>query len=91
MYLNYLWPGTSYAIVVPLNKGEKIYILGDVMNNTNNKWLLINPSEGSFGWVIGDQSYVTIQREIVDLATDLIWQKNVEDGKALLVISTTSP
>jgi hypothetical protein len=73
-----------------LNKGEKIYILGDVMNNTNNKWLLINPSDGSFGWVIGDQSSVTIQREIVDLATYLIWQKNVADGKALLVISTAS-
>ena len=84
-------PGTSYPIVRSLNVGEKFYILGEITNNTNNKWLLINPSEGAFGWVIGDQTYVTIQREIVDLATYLIWQKNVEDGKALLVISTPSP
>jgi uncharacterized protein YgiM (DUF1202 family) len=84
-------PGTSYPIVRSLNVGEKFYILGEVTNNTSNKWLLINPSEGAFGWVIGDQSYVTIQREIVDLASYLIWQKNVEDGRALLVISTPSP
>lgn len=84
-------PGTSYPIVSSLNKGEKFYIPGEVTNNTNNYWLLLNPSEGSFGWVIGDQSYVTIQQEIVDLATYVIWQKNVEDGKALLVISTASP
>jgi uncharacterized protein YgiM (DUF1202 family) len=84
-------PGTSYPIVSSLTKGEKFYILGDVTNNTNNRWLLIDPSEGSFGWVAGDQSHVTIQQEIVDLATYLIWQKNVEDSKALLVISTASP
>ena len=84
-------PGTNYPIVSSLNKGEKFYVLGDITNNTNNKWLLIDPSEGVFGWVIGDQSYVTIQPEIVDLATYLIWQKNVEDSKARLVISTASP
>jgi uncharacterized protein YgiM (DUF1202 family) len=84
-------PGTSYPIVSSLAKGQKFYILGDITNNTNNKWLLIDPSQGSFGWVIGDQSYVTIQHEIVDLATYLIWQKNVEDSKARLVISTASP
>lgn len=84
-------PGTNYPIVSSLAKDEKFYILGDITNNTNNKWLLIDPSEGPFGWVAGDQSYVTIQREIVDLATYLIWQKNVEDSKALLVISTPSP
>jgi len=84
-------PGTSYPIVSSLTKDETFYVLGEVSNNTNNKWLLINPSEGSFGWVIGDQSYVTIQKEIVDLATYLIWQKNVKDAKALLVISTPSP
>lgn len=84
-------PGTSYPIIKSLTKGEKFYILGDVTNNTNNKWLLINPSEGSFGWVTGDQSYVTIQKEIVDLSTYLIWQKNVEDAKAALVTATASP
>ena len=84
-------PGTSYPIITSLNRGEKFYILGDVTNNTNNKWLLINPSQGSFGWVTGDQSYVTIQREIVDLSAYLIWQKNVEDAKSVLVVSTASP
>jgi uncharacterized protein YgiM (DUF1202 family) len=84
-------PGTNYPIVSSLAKGEKFYILGDVTNNTNNRWLLVDPSTGSFGWVIGDASYVTVQHEIVDLATYLIWQKNVEDSKARLVISTASP
>jgi uncharacterized protein YgiM (DUF1202 family) len=55
-------PGTSYPILSSLAKGDKFYILGDVTNNTNNKWLLIEPSEGSFGWVIGDQSYVNVQQ-----------------------------
>ena len=84
-------PGTNYPVISSFNKGEKFFILGDVTNNTKNKWLLIDPSSGSFGWVIGDQSYVSIQKEIVDLATYLTWQKNVEDSKALLVISTPSP
>lgn len=84
-------PGTSYPILGALNKGEKFYILGDVVNSTNNKWLLISPSSNSFGWVIGDQSYVTIQKEIVDLSTYLIWQKNVEDAKSALVTATASP
>jgi uncharacterized protein YgiM (DUF1202 family) len=84
-------PGTSYPIVRSLAKGEKFQILGEVTNNTSNKWLLIDPSTGSFGWVIGDQSYVTIQHETVDLATYLNWQKNVDNSKSLLVISTASP
>lgn len=84
-------PGTSYPILSSLSEGDTFYILGEVTNNTNNKWLLIDPSQGAFGWVVGDQSYVTIQKETVDLATFLIWQKNVEDSKALLVISTPSP
>ena len=83
-------PGTNYPIVSSLAKDEKFYVLGQVTNNTNNKWMLIDPSKGVFGWVIGDQSYVTVQLEIVDLATYLIWQKNVEDSKARLVISTAS-
>lgn len=84
-------PGTSYPVVSSLVKDETFYILGEVTNNTNNKWLLIDPSQGPFGWVTGDQSYVTIQHQIVDLATYLIWQKNVEDSKSLLIISTASP
>jgi uncharacterized protein YgiM (DUF1202 family) len=84
-------PGTSYPIIASFTKGKKFYILGEVANNTNNKWLLIDPLEGPFGWVIGDQSYVTIQHEIVDLATYLIWQKNVDESKERLVISTPSP
>jgi len=84
-------PGTSYPIVGALNKDEKFYILGEVVNSTNNKWLLINPTSNSFGWVIGDQSYVTIQTEIVDLSTYLIWQKNVGDAKSALITATASP
>ena len=84
-------PVTSYPIVSSLAKGQKFYILGDVTNNTNNKWLLISPSNNSFGWVIGDQSYVTIQKEIVDLSTYLIWQKNVADAKSTLTAATANP
>ena len=49
--------------------------IGEVVNSTNNKWLLISLSPDSFGWVIGDQTYVTVQQETVDLSTYLIWQK----------------
>ena len=68
-------PGTSYPIVSSMAKDEKFHFLGEVTNNTNNNWLLIDSSTGSFGWVIGDQSYVTIKNETVDLATYLLWQK----------------
>ena len=84
-------PGTSYPILGSLNKDEKFYILGDVVNSTNNRWLLISPSENSFGWVIGDQSYVTVQKEIVDLSTYLIWQKNVDSAKSILISLTPTP
>lgn len=84
-------PGTSYPILESLNKDAKFPILGEITNNTNNKWLLISRADNSFGWVAGDQSYVTVQKEIVDLDTYLTWQRNVESGKSLLVISTPSP
>ena len=84
-------PGTSYPILDSLNKGETFYILADVVNSTNNKWLLINPSENSFGWVIGDQTYVTVQKEIVEPSTYLIWQKNVESAKSVLIALTPTP
>lgn len=84
-------PGTSYPITGSLAKGEKFYILSEVVNSTANKWLLISPSENSFGWVIGDQTYVTIQNEIVDLSTYLIWQKNLETAKSVLSALTPTP
>jgi uncharacterized protein YgiM (DUF1202 family) len=84
-------PGTNYPIVGSLDKDEKFYILGDVVNSTNNKWLLIIPSENIFGWVTGDQTYVTVQREIVDLSTYLIWQKNIDTAKAILSALTPTP
>ena len=84
-------PGTNYPIVGSLSKDEKFYILGDVVNSTNDHWLLISPSENSFGWVIGDQTYVTVQKEIVDLSTYLIWQKNIDTAKAILSALTPTP
>lgn len=84
-------PGTNYPIVGSLSKDETFYILGDVTNSTDNRWLLISPSENSFGWVIGDQTYVTIQKEIVELSTYLIWQRNVDAAKAILIALTPTP
>jgi uncharacterized protein YgiM (DUF1202 family) len=84
-------PGTSYPILGSLDQDEKFYIPGEVVNSTNNRWLLISPSENSFGWVIGDQTYVTVQKEIVDLSTYLVWQKNVDAAKSVLIRLTATP
>jgi uncharacterized protein YgiM (DUF1202 family) len=84
-------PGINYPILGSLAKGEKFYILNEVVNSTNNKWFLISSSEDSFGWVIGDQTYVTMQKEIVDLSTYLIWQKNIDTAKSLLSALTPTP
>jgi uncharacterized protein YgiM (DUF1202 family) len=84
-------PGTNYPILGSLVKDEKFYILSEVVNSTNNKWLLISPSNDSFGWVIGDPTYVTVQKEIVDLSTYLIWQKNIDTAKSLLSALTPTP
>jgi uncharacterized protein YgiM (DUF1202 family) len=84
-------PGTNYPIVGSLAKGEKFYIVSEVVNSTDNKWLLINPTTDSFGWVIGDQTYVTVQKEIVDLSTYLIWQKNIDTAKSILIALTPTP
>ena len=84
-------PGTSYTILGSLNKGEKFYILGDAVNSTNNRWLLISLSDKFLGWVIGDQTYVSWQQEIVDLTTYLIWQRNMEAAKSVLLSLTPTP
>ncbi len=84
-------PGTSYPTVGLLNKGEKFYILGDVINSTNNKWLLVSSSNNSLGWVIGDQSHVTLQQELVDSDTYLTLQKNVDSAKSVLLQLTATP
>ena len=84
-------PGTNYPILGSLAKGEKFYILGELVNSTNNKWLLISPTTDSFGWVIGDQSYVTLQKEMVDLSTFLIWQNNLDAAKSILAALTPTP
>ena len=84
-------PGTNYPILGSLARGEKFYILSEVVNNTNNKWLLLSPTADSFGWVIGDQTYVRVQKEIVDLSSYLIWQKNVDTAKSILAALTPTP
>ena len=84
-------PGINYPILGSLARGEKFYILSEVVNSTNNKWLLISPTTDSFGWVIGDQTYVTLQREIVDLSTFLIWQKNIDTAQSILAALTPTP
>ena len=84
-------PGTNYPILGSLAKGEKFYILNEVVNSTSNKWLLINPTADSFGWVIGDQTYVTVQKEIVDLSSFLIWQKNINAARSILIALTATP
>jgi len=84
-------PGINFPILGSLAKGEKFYILGDVVNSTSNRWLLISSSADSFGWVAGDQTYVTVQKEIVDLSTYLIWQKNMDTAKSVLIALTPTP
>ena len=84
-------PGTNYPILNSLAKEEKFYVLGEVVNSTGNKWLLIRSSPDSFGWVIGDQTYVMVQKETVDLSTYLIWQKNIESAKSVLSALTPTP
>lgn len=84
-------PGTNYPILSSLHRGEKFYILSEVVNTTRNTWLLISPSDKLLGWVIGDQTYVTVQQEMVDLSTFLIWQRNMEAAKSVLLSLTPTP
>lgn len=84
-------PGTNYPILGSLAKGEKFFILGVVVNSTNNTWLLISRTADSLGWVTGDQTYVTVQKEIVDLNTYLILLKNKDTAEAILIALTPTP
>jgi uncharacterized protein YgiM (DUF1202 family) len=84
-------PGTSFPTVGSLNRDEKFYILGERINNTNNKWLLISLSDNSFGWIAGDQSFVTFQKETVDFNTYSTWQKNKEAAQSVLATFTSNP
>ncbi len=82
-------PGTSFPAVGSLNKGEKFYVLGETTNSTNDKWLLISLPDNSFGWIVGQQSYVAVQKQTVDPDTYSTWQKNVAAAKSLIPV--TSP
>ena len=84
-------PGTNFPILASLARGEKFYILGEVVNSAGNRWLLVSASTDTFGWVTGDQSYVTVQKEIVDLSSFLIWQKNIDTAKSILAALTPTP
>lgn len=84
-------PGVNFPTVGSLNQNEKFYILGETVNSTNNKWLLITLSDNSLGWVTGDQSYVALKKEAVDAETFSTWQKNKEAAQAQLLIPVTSP
>lgn len=84
-------PGTSFPAVGSLSQGEKFYVLGETTNSTNNKWLLVRLPDNTFGWVIGEQSYVTVQQESVDADTYSTWQKNVDAAKSQALIPVTSP
>ena len=84
-------PGTNFPILASLARGEKFYILGEVVNSAGNRWLLVSASTDSFGWVTGDRSYVTVQKEIVDLSTYLIWQNNIDTAKSILAALTPTP
>ena len=84
-------PGTNFPIVASLARGEKFYILGEAVNSAGNMWLLVSASTDTFGWVTGDQSYVTVQKEIVDLSSYLIWQNNIDTAKSILAALTPTP
>ena len=84
-------PGTNFPILASLARGEKFYILGEVVNSAGNRWLLVSASTDTFGWVTGDQTYVTVQKEIVDLSSFLIWQKNIDTAKSILAALTPTP
>lgn len=84
-------PGINFPAVGVLNADEKFYILGETVNSTNNKWLLVSLPDNSFGWVTGDRSYVTVQKEMVDASTYSTWQKNVQAANSAAIIPVTSP
>jgi uncharacterized protein YgiM (DUF1202 family) len=83
-------PGTSFPAMGALNRGEKFYVLGEYLNETNNKWLLISRPDDSFAWVAGDQTHVTLQKEVVDHDIYLTWLKNVDEAKAVLTSFTAT-
>lgn len=85
-------PGTSYPILASLNRGEKFYVLGEVVNSTNNKWLIITPSGGGvLGWVIGDQTYITLQSEAIDSNAYGTWQQNMSSAQSAILALTPTP
>lgn len=84
-------PGTNYPSLGSLAKGEKFFILGEVVNSTANRWLLMSTSNNTLGWVAGDRSYVTVQKETIDPNAFLIWQQNMETAKSLLSSLTATP
>jgi uncharacterized protein YgiM (DUF1202 family) len=84
-------PGTSFPAVGSSSQGDKFYVLGETTNSTDNKWLLVRLPDNTFGWVIGERSYVTVQQETVDADTYSTWQKNVDAAKSQVLIPVTSP
>lgn len=83
-------PGTNYAVISSMKQGDEFYILADVQNQENQKWLLIPLPNDSFGWVIGEQKYVTEKWVNVDYATYMMLVDAVRRAKLIYEATPTA-
>lgn len=81
-------PGTNYGVVGSMKQGDEFYILADMKNSDNKTWFLIPLPNNSFGWVIGEPSYVTDEWVTVDYTT---YQTVAEAGRRAKLIYDTTP
>ena len=52
-------PGTDNPAIGIVKKGEEILLLGEFINDDDQKWLLILMTNDSFGWIMGDPFYIS--------------------------------
>jgi len=50
-------------------RGDELYVLEEIINDENQKWILILLADDSFGWVIGEPIYVTEKLVTIDNLT----------------------
>ena len=76
-------PGTNYGVIGSMKRGEEFYILADTNNLDNKIWFLILLPNNSFGWVIGESSYVTDNWVSVDYTTYKTVEASVRRAKLI--------
>jgi hypothetical protein len=74
-------PGVEYPAIGGLKKGDEFFIVADTISANGQKWYLIPQQDNSFGCVIGEKGYVTVEKSAVDYSVYLNYESALKQAR----------